>query len=118
MIGKFVSFLSLGGRSPLSLAVEVLLLSTAASLPNCWPSSSSPPLRNRRCPLHCRRSYLSAPVANRRYHLLLDAASSFSLVAASYGFFLHQQSHHLAVTPVTAASVNRCHHQHRSFLCR
>ncbi|RWV87795.1 hypothetical protein GW17_00050177 [Ensete ventricosum] len=34
MVGKFVSFLSNGGRSPASLIVEVLLLSTFASLPN------------------------------------------------------------------------------------
>ncbi|RWW52386.1 hypothetical protein BHE74_00041198 [Ensete ventricosum] len=45
------------------------------------------------------------------------AAASFSPTAASYGFFLHQQPHHLA-TPVAAASVNRCHHQRCSFLCR
>ncbi|RWW72872.1 hypothetical protein BHE74_00019298 [Ensete ventricosum] len=60
MVGKFVSFLSIGGRSPISLAVEVLLLSTTASLPNRRRSSSSPPLRNRRCPLHYRKSYLSS----------------------------------------------------------
>ncbi|RWW73346.1 hypothetical protein BHE74_00018800 [Ensete ventricosum] len=44
MVCKFVSFLSNGGRSPASLTVEVLLLSTVASLPSLRPSSSSPPL--------------------------------------------------------------------------
>ncbi|RZR79322.1 hypothetical protein BHM03_00005026 [Ensete ventricosum] len=44
MVSKFISFLSIGGRSPASLAVEVLLLSTATSFPSRQPSSSSPPL--------------------------------------------------------------------------
>ncbi|RZS28926.1 hypothetical protein BHM03_00062584, partial [Ensete ventricosum] len=70
-----------------------------------------PPLRNRRCPLHCRRSYLSAPVASNHCHPSLDAASSVSTAATSCGFLLHQQPHHLAVTPVATTSVNRCHHQ-------
>ncbi|RRT52306.1 hypothetical protein B296_00012444 [Ensete ventricosum] len=44
MIDKFVSFLSISGCSPASLTIEVLLISTATSLPNRRPSSSSPPL--------------------------------------------------------------------------
>ncbi|RRT82464.1 hypothetical protein B296_00015776 [Ensete ventricosum] len=44
MVSKFVSFLSIGGRSLASLTVEVLLLSIVASLPSLRPSSSSPPL--------------------------------------------------------------------------
>ncbi|RZS01462.1 hypothetical protein BHM03_00031314 [Ensete ventricosum] len=58
MVGKFVSFLSIGGRSSISLVVDVLLLSTSASLPSRRPSSSSSPLRNRRCPLHSPTSFL------------------------------------------------------------
>ncbi|RWV79434.1 hypothetical protein GW17_00059437 [Ensete ventricosum] len=44
MVGKFISFVSIGGRSLDSLTVEVLLLSIAASLPSRQSSSSSPPL--------------------------------------------------------------------------
>ncbi|RWV88753.1 hypothetical protein GW17_00049136, partial [Ensete ventricosum] len=45
-----------------------------------------------------------------RCHPSLDAAS-FSTAVASCDFFLHQQPHHLVVTPVATTIVNRCHHQ-------
>ncbi|RZR87281.1 hypothetical protein BHM03_00014649 [Ensete ventricosum] len=44
MVDKFVSFLSISGCSPTSLTIEVMLISTATSLPSRRPSSSSPPL--------------------------------------------------------------------------
>ncbi|RWV78653.1 hypothetical protein GW17_00060340 [Ensete ventricosum] len=110
MVGKFISFLSISGRSPVSLTVDVLLLSTAASLPNCRSSSSSPPLRNRRCPLHCRRSYLSAPVTSRRW--TLPPPPPLPLHRAAFFFFLHQQ-------PVSiAATINAAHFSVGSVICR
>ncbi|RZS11447.1 hypothetical protein BHM03_00042779 [Ensete ventricosum] len=134
MVGKFVSFLSIGGRSPLSLAVEVLLLSIASSFPSRRPSSSSPPLRNRRCPLHYRRSYLSASVASRRWMLPppspLPLLSSAPAAQAAPVLFLYQQRCCLPplyrqsceqdrpdrTSPTASPPLHRCH-RHAPPLC-
>ncbi|RZS20272.1 hypothetical protein BHM03_00052772 [Ensete ventricosum] len=71
MVGKFVSFLSIGGRSPVSLVVEVLLLSTASS---SWLLD--------RCPFFLPTT---APLAifYSNHQLLPPSAPLLSLSAAS-----------------------------------